>query len=311
MKKTYDKKEFLEKQRKEMDEITKKLEQGVKDVFSSDEFKKYLKFCARFPHYSVNNQLLILLQKPDATMCQGFKAWQKVNRHVKKDEHGIRILAYSPSKKIKEMDKLDADGNVVYGVNGKPEKERVEVEYKNFKPVSTFDISQTEGEPIPTYGVESVESSVDGYETLLDAVISTVPVPVAFENIESGAKGYYHLEDNRIVVQEGMSEAQTIKTILHEAAHQKLHSKEAMAESSEKKSRGQKETEAESVAFIVCQHFGIDTADYSFAYLAGWSEGKGTAELKASLDTIRDTALSFIKKIDEKLNITEELDEAV
>ena len=166
-------------------------------------------------------------------------------------------------------------------------------------------MSQTEGDPIPTIGVAELTGTVDGYKTLLDALEDVIPVPITFENIESGAKGYFHVEDNRIAVQEGMSEAQTVKTILHEAAHQALHSKEAQDASSEQKSKNQKETEAESVAYIVCQHYGIDTSDYSFGYVASWSEGKEVPELKASLNTIRQTAADLITKIDEKVQVIE------
>lgn len=298
---TFDPKAAAEARKAEMEAMTAKLENGVKDVFSSDGYKEYLNFCAKLPRYSVNNQILIMLQKPDATMCQSFGGWKDMNRHVKKGEKGIRILAPAPYKMEREQDKLDGNGKAILDKDGEPVKEKVEVTINAFKPVSTFDISQTEGDPIPTIGVAELTGSVEGYKTLLEAIQDVVPVPITFENIESGAKGYFHLEENRIAVQEGMSEAQTVKTIIHEAAHQALHSKEAFDSSAEKKSKNQKETEAESVAYVVCQHYGIDTSDYSFAYVATWSEGKEVPELKASLDTIRRTASDLIVKIDEKV----------
>lgn len=298
---TFDPKAAAEARKAEMEAMTAKLENGVKDVFSSDGYKEYLNFCAKLPRYSVNNQILIMLQKPEATMCQSFGGWKDMNRHVKKGEKGIRILAPAPYKMEREQDKLDGNGKAILDKDGEPVKEKVEVTINAFKPVSTFDISQTEGDPIPTIGVAELTGSVEGYKTLLEAIQDVVPVPVTFENIESGAKGYFHLEENRIAVQEGMSEAQTVKTIIHEAAHQALHSKEAFDSSAEKKSKNQKETEAESVAYVVCQHYGIDTSDYSFAYVATWSEGKEVPELKASLDTIRRTASDLIVKIDEKV----------
>lgn len=298
---TFDPKAAAEARKAEMEEITSKLEKGVKEIFDGANYQQYLNFCAKLPRYSVNNQILIMMQKPDATMCQSFTNWKEVNRHVRKGEKGIRILAPAPYKMQKEQDKVDASGKAVLDKDGEPVKETVEVTINAFKPVSTFDISQTEGEPVPTPGVDELTGSVEGYETLLVAIKEVVPVPITFEQIDSGAKGFYHLEENRIVVQVGMSEAQTVKTLLHEASHQALHSKEAMDSSEEKKSKNQKETEAESVAYVVCQHYGIDTSDYSFPYVATWSADKEVPELKASLDTIRRTASALIVKIDEKV----------
>ena len=298
---TFDPKAAAEARKAEMEEITSKLEKGVKDIFDGANYQQYLNFCAKLPRYSVNNQILIMMQKPDATMCQSFTNWKEVNRHVRKGEKGIRILAPAPYKMQKEQEKVDASGKTVIDKDGEPVKETVEVTINAFKPVSTFDVSQTEGEPIPTPGVDELTGSVEGYETLLAAIKDVVPVPISFEQIDSGAKGFYHLEENRIVVQEGMSEAQTVKTLLHEASHQALHSKEAMDSAGEKKSKNQKETEAESVAYVVCQHYGIDTSDYSFPYVATWSADKEVPELKASLDTIRRTASELIVKIDEKV----------
>ena len=299
--KNFDPKAALEARKAEMDEITTKLEKGVQDIFKSDNYKDYLNFCAKLPRYSVNNQILIMLQRPDATMCQSFGNWKEMNRYVKKGEKGIRILAPAPYKMQKEQDKVGADGKTILDKDGEPVKETVEITVNAFKPVSTFDISQTEGEPVPAVGVSELTGSVEGYEALLEAIKEVVPVPISFENIESGAKGYYHVEEDRIVIQEGMSEAQTVKTLLHEASHQALHNREAQNAASEHKSRNQKETEAESVAYVVCQHYGIDTSDYSFAYVATWSQDKEVPELKASLDTIRRTASELITKIDEKV----------
>ncbi len=298
---TFDPKAAAEARKAEMEEITTKLEKGVKDIFTTDGYKDYLNFCAKLPRYSVNNQILIMLQRPDATMCQSFTNWKEMNRFVRKGEKGIRILAPAPYKMQKEQDKLDASGRPVLDKDGEPVKETVEVTINAFKPVSTFDISQTEGDPVPTVGVSELTGSVEGYETLLEAIKEAVQVPISFEQIDSGAKGFYHLEENRIVIQEGMSEAQTVKTLLHEASHQALHSREAMQASGEQKSKNQKETEAESVAYVVCQHYGIDTSDYSFAYVATWSADKEVPELKASLDTIRRAAADLIVKIDEKV----------
>lgn len=300
-KSTFDPKAAAEARKAELEKITADLEKGVKGIFESDNFKDYLNFCAKLPRYSVNNQILIMMQKPDATMCQSFGGWKDMKRFVKKGEKGIRILAPAPYKMQREQDKMDEAGNPVFDKDGEPVKETVEVTINAFKPVSTFDISQTEGEPVPMFNVAELTSSVEGYNTLFEAIKETVPVPITFENIESGAKGYFHVEENRIAIQEGMSEAQTVKTALHEAAHQALHSREAFEKSGENKSKNQKETEAEAVAYVVCQHYGIDTSDYSFAYLATWSKDKEVPELKASLDTVRKTASWLITKIDEKV----------
>lgn len=299
--KEFDPKAAAEARKAELEAMMTRLEQGVKDVFNGDNFKEYLNFCSRLPRYSINNQILIMMQRPDATMCQSFSGWKEMNRFVKKGEKGIRIMAPSPFKKEVEQDRLDANGNPVIGANGEPVKETVEITVNAFKPVSTFDISQTEGDPIPNLGVNELIGSVNGYEQLLDVLKEVIPVPIAFEEIASGAKGYFNVEENRIAVQKDMSEAQTIKTIIHEAAHQALHSREAGNEEAQNKSRNQKETEAESVAYVVCQHYGIDTSDYSFGYVAGWSADKDVTELKASLDTIRRAAAGLIVKIDEKL----------
>ena len=309
---TFDPKAAAEARKAEMEEITSKLEKGVKDIFDGANYQQYLNFCAKLPRYSVNNQILIMMQKPDATMCQSFTNWKEVNRHVRKGEKGIRILAPAPYKMQKEQEKVDASGKTILDKDGEPVKETVEVTINAFKPVSTFDVSQTEGEPIPSPGVDELTGSVEGYETLLAAIKEVVPVPISFEQIDSGAKGFYHLEENRIVVQEGMSEAQTVKTLLHEASHQTLHSKEVMDSAGEKKSKNQKETEAESVAYVVCQHYGIDTSDYSFPYVATWSADKEVPEIKESLDTIRRTASELIVKIDEKvqtLSTVKEMDQ--
>ena len=239
-KSTFDPKAAAEARKVELEKITADLEKGVKGIFESDNFKDYLNFCAKLPRYSVNNQILIMMQKPDATMCQSFGGWKDMKRFVKKGEKGIRILAPAPYKMQREQDKMDEAGNPVFDKDGEPVKETVEVTINAFKPVSTFDISQTDGKEVPQFGPVELTGSVDGYETLFEAIKQVTPVPVSFEAIESGAKGYFHTEENRIAINEGMSEVQNIKTLIHEASHQKLHSKEAI-KTGEAKSRNQKE----------------------------------------------------------------------
>lgn len=292
--------EAKEKQAEQMKAITDKLEQGVAEVFSSDKYKQFLDTMAKFPRYSVNNNILIMMQKPDAQMCQSFTGWKEMGRFVKKGEKGIKILAPAPYTIQREQNKLDDRGNPMMDKDGEPIMESVEIKVNAFKVVSTFDVSQTDGKELPSLGVDELTGGVDGYGTFLEALKEVCPVPITFENIEGGAKGFYSQTEKRIAIQEGMSEAQTVKTTIHEMAHQKLH---AIENNGPKQLRNSKEVEAESVAYTVCQHYGIDTSDYSFSYVAGWSEGKEMPELKASLDTIRKAASEMITAIDEKMEI--------
>ena len=294
--------ESRDKRADELHQITDKLEKGVKDVFQSDKYKQFLNVMAKFPRYSVNNTMLIMMQRPDAQLCQSFTGWKQMGRYVKKGEKGISILAPAPYKIEREQTKLDDKGRPVYDADGEPVKEKVEVTIRAFKVVKTFDLAQTDGKELPTIGPNELVGSIDGYPKLLQALQEISPVPVSFELIDGGAKGYYNLENKSIVIQDGMSEVQTIKTLLHEMAHQKLHDKDTVPEAKDITRNG-KEVEAESVAYVVCQHYGINTSDYSFSYVAGWSEGKETPELKASLDKIRQTASEFIYQIDQRLEV--------
>ena len=283
--------------------ITDKLEAGITALFQSETYKAYLSTMSKFHNYSLNNTLLIAMQKPDATLVAGYQAWQKQHqRHVRKGEKGIQIIAPSPYKAKKEREVLDpATGRPKLDAQGKPVKETVEVEYPAFRVATVFDVSQTEGKELPSLGVDELSGRVDGYGRLLTALTEICPVPIGFEQIGSGAKGYYHTTEQRIALQEGMSEMQTVKTLIHEMAHQKLHSHEKEKLREERLTARSKEVEAESVAYTVCQHFGIDTSDYSFGYIAGWSSGKETAELKDSLGKIRDAASEMITDIEAKL----------
>ena len=294
--------ESRDKRADELHQITDKLEKGVKDVFQSDKYKQFLNVMAKFPKYSVNNTMLIMMQRPDAQLCQSFTGWKQMGRYVKKGEKGISILAPAPYKIEREQTKLDDKGRPVFDADGEPVKEKVEVMIRAFKVVKTFDLAQTDGKELPTIGPNELAGSIDGYPKLLQALQEISPVPVSFELIDGGAKGYYNLENKSIVIQDGMSEVQTIKTLLHEMAHQKLHDKDTVPEAKDITRNG-KEVEAESIAYVVCQHYGINTSDYSFSYVAGWSEGKETPELKASLDKIRQTATEFIYQIDQRMEV--------
>ena len=294
--------ESRDKRADELHQITDKLEKGVKDVFQSDKYKQFLNVMAKFPRYSVNNTMLIMMQRTDAQLCQSSTGWKQMGRYVKKGEKGISILAPAPYKIEREQIKLDDKGRPVFDADGEPVKEKVEVTIRAFKVVKTFDLAQTDGKELPMIGPNELVGSIDGYPKLLQALQEISPVPVSFELIDGGAKGYYNLENKSIVIQDGMSEVQTIKTLLHEMAHQKLHDKDTVPEAKDITRNG-KEVEAESVAYVVCQHYGINTSDYSFSYVAGWSEGKETPELKTSLDKIRQTASEFIYQIDQRMEV--------
>ena len=292
-------------EKRKVKEITDRLEEGLKELFESEKYKSYLSTMSKFHNYSFNNTLLIAMQKPEATLVAGYQAWQKnFNRHVNKGEKGIRILAPAPYKIKEERDKLDpVTGEIVLDKDGMPQKEEVEVKIPAFRAVSVFDISQTDGEPIPELETKELLSTVEGYEDFIKAVTYVAPAPIGFEDIPGDSKGYFNTEENRIAVQEGMSESQTLKTMVHETAHSMLHSKEVNKEDIlvPAKDRNTKEVEAESIAYTVCQHFGIETSEYSFGYIAGWSSGKDMKELKSSLDTIRRTASELITGIEGQL----------
>lgn len=285
-----------------MKEITDKLEAGIQALFESEQYKNYLTAMSKFHNYSFNNTLLIAMQKPDASLVAGYNKWKdEFERHVKRGEKSIKILAPAPYKVRRQVEKLDVNGRPIPGPDGKPLTEEQEVTVPAFKVVSVFDVSQTEGREIPDIAVDELTGSVERYQDFFTALERTSPVPVAFEQIDSGAHGYYHLEDRRIAIQEGMSELQTLKTAIHEIAHATLHAidKDATPEElAQRPDRRTREVQAESVAYTVCQHYGLDTSDYSFGYVAGWSSGKDLSELKASLETIRATANNLITKID-------------
>lgn len=283
-------------------EITKQLEEGIQNLFESDKFKTWLSTMARFYDYSLNNTLLIASQKPDATLVAGYTSWQKnFGRQVNKGEKAIRILAPAPYKKKTEVDKIDpVTGVILTNPDGSFMKETKEIVVPAFKVVNVFDVSQTDGRELPSLGVNELTGDVAQYDRFFEALKMSCPVPIAFEEIATGAKGYFHTVENRIAIQRDMSQVQTIKTAIHEMAHQKLHSIDPQETASEepKLTRNSKEVEAESVAYTVCQHYGIETSDYSFAYIAGWSKGKDTPELKASLNRIRVAANEMITEID-------------
>ena len=286
---------------KDMNSILKSLETGVENIFTGDKYAQYLQTMSKFHRYSFNNTLLIAMQRPDATLVTGYRNWQTMGRQVKKGEKGITILAPAPIKRKREQEILDQNNKPLLDGNGKPKTEEVEVIIPRFKPTTVFDISQTDGEPIETLAPEELTEAVADYDLFMKAITEISPVPIRFDEIEGEAKGYYHSVDKEIVIQKGMSDSQTIKTAIHETGHARLHDKDLMAEQGIEKDRLTKEVEAESVAYCVCSAFGVDTSEYSFPYIAGWSSGRDMKELKTSMDTIRKTAGEMIDELSEKL----------
>ena len=291
-----------EKPAEKLKEITDRLEQGIAELFDSERYKEYLKVMSKFHNYSFRNTVLIAMQKPDASLLAGFSAWKNnFERNVMRGQKGIKIIAPSPYKIKQEMQKIDPHTQKpIIGKDGKPVTEEKEVTIPAYKVVSVFDVSQTEGKELPDIAVDELTGDVDRYKDFFAALEKTSPVPIAFENIEGGSHGYYHLEDKRIAINEGMSELQTLKTAIHEIAHAKLHDIDLNAPKDEQPrvDRRTREVEAESVAYTVCQHYGLDTSDYSFGYVAGWSSGRELSELKSSLETIRSAAAEIINSID-------------
>lgn len=286
---------------KKMDELMASLEDGMKEMFSSEKYAQYLKTMAKFHTYSLNNTILISMQRPDATLVTGYERWKSMGRQVKKGEKAIRIIAPAPVKEKRQQKKLDEENKPVLDENGDPEMEEVDVTVQKYKVTNVFDISQTEGDPIETLDMAELTAGVENYAEFLQAVEKVAPVPIRFDELTGQTKGYFHTVKREIVIQKGMAESQTLKTAIHETAHSLLHNKEKMAEQEDLKNRQTKEVEAESVAFVVCSAFGLDTSEYSFPYIAGWSSGKEMTELKASMDVIRQTSSNLIKSIEKEV----------
>lgn len=269
-----------------MSEIQQKLESGVRDIFESEKYKKYITTMSRFPSYSINNCILIVSQCPDASFVCGYRKWQTdFNRVVNRNEHGIMIIA--PVKYKADVEELvyDENSHPVVDAKGNQITEKVEREFQAFRPVYVFDIQQTTGEPLPTLA-NLLECSVDGYEQMKDALISISPVPVSFETIDRGANGYFSPSGQCIAIKSGMPQLQTIKTLIHEIAHAEL----GHGGKEDKWDRESKEVMAESVAYWVSQMLNLDTSDYSFGYISGWSKTRDVTELKENLELIKSTA---------------------
>ncbi len=287
-------------QQEKIKEITEKLEKGIEDLFESENYKNYLKIMGKFTSYSLNNTLLISMQKPDSTTVAGYTTWKSLGRQIKKGEKAIQILAPIICKKKKENEETE-DKNISDRKDKlKPLKEETEKILVGFKVVNVFDITQTEGEPLPEI-VHKLDGSVKEYDDFMKALKEFSPVPIEFKSVEGSANGYYHLENKNIVIEENMSQVMHIKTGIHEITHALLHDKDNGIEKDLKSDIETKEVQAESVAFTVCQYYGIDSSDYSFGYISGWSSGKDLKELKTSMEVIRKTAQTVISGINEKL----------
>lgn len=287
-------------QKDKVEEIIKKLEDGLGELFESEKYQKYLDTVAKFHKYSSKNSMLIAMQKPDATCVAGYTSWQRdFKRYVKKGEKGIRILAPAPYQITKKVDMIDpATNKPVLGIDGKVVKEQIKVTVPAYKVTTVFDISQTEGKELPDI-MSHLDSSVKDFKKFMVALKEISPVEIRFCEISGTTNGYYHLEKKQIAIQRGMSELQTIKTAIHEISHAKLHDcKNGLEKAADRRT---KEIEAESIAYVVCQNYKLDTSDYSFGYIAKWSSDKNLDELKSSINTIYYTASEIIAQIDEKL----------
>ena len=310
--------EYKAEKREEMQNLFQKIDDGVKAVFESDSYKECLRYMSKFTNYSAGNCILIMLQKPDASLVAAFGKWKELGRTINKGEKGIAILAPMKfkSKEVEEQLVKDGDGKQMYNADGSEKREKVEVEQTSigFKKVYVFDVSQTSGEPIPEYVHELNDDIEDEHvEAVISAVQSVTGLPVGFEDIDSGAKGYYSYSEHRIAIQNGMSGAQAVKTAIHECAHALLHDPDKKLPTANS-TRSDKEVQAESVAYIVASRYGIDTSDYSFPYIASWSQGKQMDQLSRFLNEIQETARDICNAIDAELqalseNQTEELTE--
>ena len=293
--------EIIAARREQMKQITDKLEAGLKEYMSNDvQFKKVLETMAKFHHYSANNVLLIAMQMPTATHVASYTNWQKkFNRQVMKGQKGISIISPAPYKKKTEQEVLDPrTGKPVLGRDGKPKTEEVEVTVPHYKVAKVFDLAQTTGDPLPELDVPELTGTAENYEIFMDAMRAVSPVPIRFDEIEGGAKGYYDSQNKEIVIQNGMSEVQTMKTTVHELAHARLHDRDIMRQQGLVKDQRTRETEAEAVAHVLLSHYQIDSSGYSIPYLASYAGSQDTTALRASLDTIRKTAAEIFDEVE-------------
>lgn len=298
---------FAEKKKSEMDEMIQRIDEGVKAVFESERYKEYLKFASKFTDYSARNTMLINMQKPDATLVAAFGKWKQLGRHINKGETGIAIFAPTPYKTNEYIETqkpaYDEYGNQLYNEDGTEKMETIETPLTGmaFKTVYVFDVSQTDGKELPE-SVSELTGDVDAArkDAIFAAIKKVTGIDVEFQDIKGGSKGYYSPASDKIVIKTGMSDAQTLKTVFHEAAHKLLHDPKSEIVTV-KSPRNEKEVQAESVAFMVAEKFGIDTSEYSFPYIASWSEGKQLEQLKNALQEIQSAAKQISNAIESEL----------
>ncbi len=293
-----------EKPHERLKEVMEQLEHGIMGVFDSDRYKEYLRVMSKFHNYSFNNTMLILMQMPGATRLAGFQTWKKMGRYVRKGEKGIKIIAPAPYKKNVKVGRVDSlTMQPILGADGKQLTTEKEIVVPYFKMVSTYDISQTEGNPLPDIAPDELVGDVQDYENLFAALEKISPFPISFEDFSREAYGFCDYQQGRIVIRPGLSELQTVKTTIHEIAHAKMHEAHnpVLEDEPPKVDRRTREVQAESVAFAVASHFSLDTSEYTFPYVAAWSSGRERKELRSSLETIRDTAADIIDKVDQQL----------
>ena len=286
--------------RDRLKEITASIEDGIKELFQSESYAQYLQTMSRFHHYSVNNQVLIHMQKPDATLVAGFNKWKnQFGRNVIKGEHGIKIIAPTPFKKKIEQEKLDPDTQLpMLDADGKIITEEKTIQIPMYKPVTVFDVSQTEGRPLPQLA-HDLSGNVANYDVFMEALRRSSPVPISIEVMGGGMDGYFDLEHQDIAIRKGMSEVQTVSAVIHEMAHALLHNRtKDTEEKTPELSRSTEEVQAESISYAVCAYYGIATGDNSFGYIASWSKDKTLPELRESLEVISKTADGLINDID-------------
>ena len=294
--------EWEQRRKEKLEEITGRIEEGMARIMESSEFKNLLSVMSKFYSYSARNALLIYLQMPAATLCASYTDWQrKFNRQVNKGEKGIQIIAPAPYKMKVPRERVDAaTGQVVLGQDGKPVMDEKEITVPRFKVVSTFDVSQTSGEPLPELDIKELTADVEHYDMFMEAIKRVSPVPIIFGDFAGDAKGYFDRGTKEIVIREGMPPAQTMKTACHELTHSLLHDRDTKKFGPEDKAKDKMtiEIEAEGCAYVCCSHFGLDTSDYSFPYLVSWSSGRDMKELHSSMDTIQKTSSEIIRGIE-------------
>ncbi len=288
-------------QSQQIKEITERLQKGIEDLFDSENYKNYLKTMSRFTSYSLNNTLLIAMQKPDATAVAGYTTWKQLHRQVKKGEKAIKIIAPCPYRKKVKAEVTDEQGKSILGTDGKPLMESEEKVVMGFKVVNVFDINSTEGEPLPEI-VHQLDGTIEGYSDFMKALEKFSPVSIEFKKVKGSALGYYQMTDKNIVIEKDLSEVMKCKTGIHELTHALLHDRDNGLEKASLPMRDVKEIEAESVAYVVCQYYGINSSEYSFGYIAGWASDKNLEELKASMETIRQASQIIIAGIDRELD---------